>query len=356
MKITSVEISPLDLGLQTALTVAYGSYPVLNYALLKVFTEDGLVGLGEASPDPEVTGETQPAVISALRQSAEFLVGSDPFDNEQTIKQCFSKFSDCPAAIAAIDMALYDLMGKVLHIPVYQLLGGKSRAGIGLYPVIPMNDPQTMAAMSKSFVEKGVQYLKIKLGSSPDEDFTRLNAIHNAIGSGIKLRLDINQGWNDAPTAITTIQSLKSFNIEWIEQPVRDRDLVGMATVTKTVEIPIMADESCHGPEDVMQIAYLKAADIINIKLMKCGGIYQATKMLAIAEAAGLPCILGSMGESSIGSAAGLHLITAKSEITACELIGPLFINNDPATGYDVDMASFHAQITDRPGLGVELK
>jgi L-alanine-DL-glutamate epimerase-like enolase superfamily enzyme len=324
--------------------------------MLKIFTDDGLQGLGEASPDPEVTGETQDAVIAALQQSAAFLVGSNPFDIEHIINQCLDQIPAYPAAIAAIDMALYDLMGQALHTPTYQLLGGKSRPGIGLYPVIPMNDPQIMADMSQKFVDMGVDILKIKLGSTPDADLLRLKNIQNAVGASVKLRLDINQGWKDSRTSIEIIRRLSGFNIEWIEQPVAASDLSGLAEVTSAVDIPIMADESCHGPADVFKIACKEAADLINIKLMKCGGLYQATKMLAVAEAAGLPSILGSMGESSIGSAAGLHFITAKPSIVACELIGPLFIDNDPATGYHVNMATFQAIPSNQPGLGVQLK
>ncbi len=356
MRIISIEVLPLDLTLQTPLTVAYGSYPVLSYALLKVFTDDGRMGLGEASPDPEVTGETQSTVIQALQRAAAFLIGNTPFYLESLLSQCFAQIPGYPAAIAAIDMALYDLMGQALNVPVYNLLGGKARPGISLYPVIPLNEPQVMAAMSAHFVEMGAEFLKIKLGSSPDLDLLRLGEIRSAAGDSVKLRLDINQGWRDAPTALSAIRQLDGFNVEWIEQPVRAADLEGLAAVTAATEIPIMADESCHTPADVMKIACLRAADLINIKLMKCGGIYQASKMLAVAEAAGLGCILGSMGESSIGSAAGLHFVIAHSSILACELIGPLFIENDPATGYQVDPATFQAIPSEQPGLGVRLK
>lgn len=356
MRIIAIKVEPLDLHLQTALTVAYGSYPELNYALLQVFTDDGFVGLGEASPDPEVTGETQSSVIAALQQVAVSLVGCDPFDIEAIIQLCLAEIPAQPAAVAAIDMALYDLMGQSLKIPVHHLLGGKPRPGMVLYPVIPLDEPQAMAALSRNFVAMGLDVLKVKLGSNPATDLLRLREIRDSVGSSVKLRLDINQGWHDSATAIETIHALGGFNIEWIEQPVAAADLAGLAAVTAAVDIPIMADESCHTPADVLKIACLGAANLINIKLMKCGGIYQAAKMLAVAEAAGLSCILGSMGESSIGSAAGLHFAVAKSAILACELIGPLFITNDPAGGYLVDPVTFQARPSDQPGLGVHLK
>jgi L-alanine-DL-glutamate epimerase-like enolase superfamily enzyme len=356
MKITGFSVEPLNLDLPVALTVAYGSYPVLEYALIQLHTDEGFVGLGEASPDPEVTGETQAVVLTALNKILPQLVGCDPFNIAVLIGNCFAEIGHAPAAIAAIDMALYDLMGKKLGVPVYQLLGGKSRSYMTLYPVIPMDDPKVMAGMAAQYAGMGATRFKIKLGSDPAEDYERLKRIQAAAGADAQLRLDVNQGWGDADTAIKAIESMAGFNIEYVEQPVKDADLAGMAAVTKAVKIPIMADESSHGPEDVYKIAAMKAADLINIKLMKCGGIYQAMKMLAVAEASGLPCILGSMGETCIGSAAGLHFCLAQASVTACELIGPLFISNDPSIGFEIDRTTLQTKSNDKPGLGVELK
>ena len=356
MKILSIEAEPLNLKLQTALTVSYGSYPVLEYAVLKIHTDNGLTGLGEASPDPEVTGETQQSIMAALKKAGEFLIGKDPFSLEEIIETCMQQIPRDPAAVAAIDMALYDLQGKALRQPVFRLIGGKYRPGIALYPVIPMDSPEVMAGFAKQFTEMGADTLKVKLGTDPATDLLRVKEIDRAAGRQVRMRLDINQGWKDAPTAIDAIRALKGFNIEWVEQPVAASDITGMAAVKAAVDVPIMADESAHDAGDVIRIACEKAADIINIKLMKCGGIYRAAKMLAAAEAAGMGCILGSMGESSIGSAAGLHFAVAKSGITAAEIIGPAFILNDPAEGFSLDAETFSAVPSDEPGLGVRLK
>lgn len=356
MRITNLEISPLDLTLETALTVAYGSYPVLNYALLKLETDEGLMGLGEASPDPEVTGETQETVLDALERARPLLMDADPLQVEPLLRRCRAAIPVFPAALAAIDMALYDLLGQTLGVPVYQLLGGLARPAIGLYPVIPLDEPTVMAAMSARFVGLGAQIQKVKLGSSPDLDLLRLKEIRAAVGDSIQLRLDINQGWRDAETALSVIRRLDGFNVEWIEQPVLAADLPGLTAVAAATDIPIMADESCHTAADALKIVCLGAADMLNIKLMKCGGMSEARKLLAVAEAAGLPCILGSMGESSIGSAAGLHFAAAHPSIVACEVIGPLFITNDPAAGYQIEPSTFQAQVSTAPGLGVTLK
>ncbi|MDY7079145.1 MAG: dipeptide epimerase [Chloroflexota bacterium] len=356
MRIERIQVAPLNLVPQVALTVAYGSYPLLEYALLKLYTDEGHLGLGEAAPDPEVTGETQEGVIQALQTLAPLLEGRDPFDVESILRAAEEAAPGYPAAIAALDMALYDLMGQALGLPAYKLLGGRARDRMYLYPVIPMDDPQTMAAMASQFAGMGYQVLKPKIGSDPDTDEARLAAISAAVGPDVRLRPDVNQGWRDANTAIAAIQRLRRFNLEWVEQPVAAAALDDLAQVRQAVDVPIMADESCHGPADALVIVRKEAADIINIKLMKCGGLYRATQILAIAEAAGLPCILGSMGESSIGSAAGMHLCLARPAIMACELIGPPFLKDDPATGYEIDIQGGWGTVSGHPGLGVQLR
>jgi L-alanine-DL-glutamate epimerase-like enolase superfamily enzyme len=356
MRISNVEFSPLNLIPQVALTVAYGSYPVLEYALLKVHTDAGLVGLGEASPDPEVTGETQAGVLAALDELAPKLEGRDPLELAALLRLAEETVPGYPAVLAALDMALYDLAGKILGVPVYRLLGGRVRMDMPLYPVVPLDTPEAMAALAAGFVQQGFAPLKIKLGTDPQTDEERLSAIVAAIGPDVPLRLDINQGWKDASTAIDAIRRLDRFKIEWVEQPVLAGDIDGLAVVKAAVEVPIMADESCHSPADALEIVRKEAADILNIKLMKCGGIYRATQIWGVAQAAGLPCILGSMGESSIGSAAGMHLVLSRAKIIACELIGPLFLEGDPATGYPIDLATGRATVSDKPGLGVELR
>ena len=356
MKITGFTVEPINLELPIPLTIAYADLATLEYAMIQLFTDEGIVGIGEASPDPEVTGETQEIVIAAFNAILPKLIGCDPFDIAAIIATCLKEIPHAPAATTAIDMALYDLMGKKLGIPAYQLMGGKSRSGMSLYPVIPINEPEIMAGMVKKFADMGADRFKIKLGTGPEEDYQRLKLIRETLGPDAELRLDINQGWGDAATAIQAINAIAEFNIKYVEQPTKDVDLEGLAEVTAAVDIPIMADESCHGPADVYKIAAMGAADMINIKLMKCGGIYEGMKMLAIAQVAGLPCILGSMLETCVGSAAGLHFSIAQTGITACELVGPMFISNDPSQGFNVDEKTLQAIPLEVPGLGVSLK
>ena len=356
MKIQSLDISPLNLVPQVALAVSYGTYEQLEYALLQIHTDDGLTGLGEASPDPEVTGETQESTLNTLTAISEMLLGRDPHQFRSILADIKAAFPAAPAALAAVDMAIIDLVGQAHNLPVYQWLGGLSRSAISLYPVIPMDAPEAMAALAQGFMAMGVKAMKIKLGSDPKTDLERVAAISEVISPNVVLRPDINQGWQDAETALSTIRSLEPFNIEWIEQPVTADDFAGMAEVCANTAMPIMADESCHSAADALKLIRMKAADIINIKLMKCGGLLAAEDILAVANAAGIPCILGSMGESGIGSAAGMHLIAAHPEIIACELIGPLFLDGDPSQGFIANLETITLQVPEGPGLGVTLK
>ncbi len=356
MKIVDVKFGPLNLEPVKALTVAYGSYPVFEYALLELVTDDGLVGLGEASPDIEVTGESQAAVLAALEAAKDVLIGKDPFDMEIIMGELEAVILDVPSSLAAVDMALYDLMGKALGVPVYRLLGGKAQTAITAYPVVPLDVPEVMAGTAAQFAAGGARDIKLKIGTTIDEDMARMAAIRAAIGDEIVLRIDVNQGWGDAATAIEAIKALMPYKAAYYEQPVKDTDIDGMAVVRRAVDVPIMADESLHSPADALEIIQKGAADILNIKLMKCGGIYRGLQICALGQAAGLPCIVGSMGESSIASAAGVHLAAAKAGIESCEAIGPLFVKNDPATGFLADMERMVLLPSDAPGLGVTLK
>lgn len=354
MRIERLEVEKFSLKPPIPFTVAYASFPTLDYVLLKVHTDKGLVGLGEGAPDPEVTGETQDSVLRVLRSAAPDLVGRDPFALEVILHWFEEEFFGHPSALAALDMALYDLQGKALGLPVHQLLGGLVRRSMDIYPVVPLMSPQEMADLAALFVRQGFDTLKLKVGTGPDEDEARVRDVRQAIGPQVRLRVDVNQGWHTARVAIQAIRRLTRYQVEWVEQPVDAQDLDALAEVTQAVKVPIMVDEGCLGPQDALAVVYKGAANLINIKLMKCGGLYRALQILAIAEAAGLPCIVGSMGESSIASAAGLHLLAARTNIIAGEVIGPLFLEGDIASGFETD--GNHALVPTSPGLGVQLR
>ncbi len=178
----------------------------------------------------------------------------------------------------------------------------------------------------------------------------------SAAAPGARLLLDVNQGWKDAPTAMAALERLRAYPVRWVEQPTTAGDMPALAEVKRHSPFPIMVDEGCLSPEDALAVVSNKAADIINIKLMKSGGLLRATKIYAIAEAAGIPTIVGSMLESSLGSAAGMQLVAAKPGIIACEAIGPAFLKHDIADGFTVDFERRVIPVPEGPGMGVRMR
>jgi L-alanine-DL-glutamate epimerase-like enolase superfamily enzyme len=353
MHIERLEVKRFSLRPPIPLTVAYGSYPTLDYVSLQVHTDNGLVGLGEASPDTEVTGETQDTCLHGLQRAESWLIGRDPFELEALLGAFEEEFFGQPSAMAALDMALYDLIGKALGVPVYRLLGGSARRVMEIYPLVPLLPPREMAELAAAFATGGYGTLKLKVGTGPDEDEERVRLVREAVGPEVRLRVDVNQGWHTAAVAIPAVERVARWKVDWIEQPVDAEDLDGLAEVTHAVKVPIMVDEGCHAPQDALAVVRRGAANIINIKLMKCGGLHRALQIAAIAEAAGLPCIVGSMGESSIGSLAGLHLYASRKCFLAGEVIGPLFVEGDIASGFEV--LDGCAVLPAKPGLGAAL-
>ncbi len=354
MKIKEIQILDLDLVPVVPLVVSYGTFAFLEYVLIKIEADDGTIGYGEGAPDFEVTGETRASVKTALNTLSGELVGKDPFDIEAIMVAALKRAPASPTAWAALDMALFDLMGKAVGLPAYQLLGGRSRGSIAFYPVIPLDEPAVMAGYADGFYRGGFREMKIKLGTTPEEDAERVRLICDAAPKA-RLSLDINQGWKDAPTAIGALEMIKGRPIKWVEQPTAAANLPALAEVRRHSSFPIMVDEGCLSPEDAIEVIKLGAADIINIKLMKSGGLLRAAKIYAIAEAAHLPTVVGSMLESSLGSAAGMHLAAAKPGIIACEVIGPAFLKKDIATGFTVDFERKVIPVPEGPGMGVRM-
>jgi L-alanine-DL-glutamate epimerase-like enolase superfamily enzyme len=249
-------------------------------------------------------------------------------------------------------MALYDLYGKYYKIPLYKLFGG-ARKEVVSDITVSVNSPEEMAADAADYVREGYKTLKTKVGLDCELDIIRVKKIREAIGYDIKLRLDANQGWI-AKEAVKTIRKLEDMgmDIELVEQPVKAHDIEGLKYVTDNVETLIMADESLFLPEDGFRILERGAADILNIKLMKCGGLHNALKINAMAESCGVECMLGSMIESKIGITAAAHLACGKLNITRVDLDAVDLMSEDPIEGGVVVTGSTHA-IPESYGLGV---
>lgn len=353
MKITDVRIGKISVPLRVPFKTALRSVSSVEDIIVEIHTDTGHVGYGEAPPTGAITGDTTGAIIGALKDHIiKTIVGRDVDDFEnllQALNKCIVKNT---SAKAAVDMALYDLYGQLYNIPVHRMLGG-SRRKITTDITISVNDPEEMARDTINAIERGYDTLKIKVGVNPDLDIARLTAVREAAGSEPKIRIDANQAWNpkQAVRLLNQMQE-KGLDIEFVEQPVPGHDFEGLKFVTERSYVPVMADESVFSTEDAVKIMQMGAADLINIKLMKCGGLYQALKIASAAEVYGVECMIGCMLEAKVSVNAAVHLACAKNIITKIDLDGPVLCSEDPIIGGAV-FNEKEITVSDDPGLGI---
>ncbi len=353
MKITDVRLGMISVPLRVPFKTALRTVNSVEDVVVEIHTDTGAVGYGEAPPTGAVTGDTTGAIIGALRDHLiKTIVGRDVDDFEDLMKAVQKCIMHNTSAKAAVDMALWDLYGQLYKIPVYKLLGG-SRKEIVTDITISVNDPEEMARDTITALERGYETLKVKVGANPALDVARLAAVRNAAGPDVCIRIDANQAWTpkQAVRILNQMQD-KGLDIEFVEQPVAARDFEGMKYVTERSHVPVLADESVFSPDDALQIMQMGAADLVNIKLMKCGGIYNALKIASAAEVYGVECMIGCMLEAKISVNAAVHLACAKQIITKIDLDGPVLCSEDPVEGGAV-FNEKRITVCDAPGLGV---
>jgi len=354
MKITRIEFAMLRVPLKTPFKTALRSVSQVEDVVVMVHTDTGHVGYGEAPATAVITGDTHGSIIDAIRfHMAPRLIGRDIADLNRNTRIVQSAMEKNTSAKAAVEIALYDLFGQLFDAPLYKVLGGGDPV-ITTDITISVDTIDKMVADSISAVDRGFDSLKIKVGKEIGVDIERTKAIHAAVADRALLRLDANQGWT-AKQAVHAIHALEDAGIqlELVEQPVKAHDLEGLRYVTERVTTPIMADESVFGPAQVIELIRMRAADIINIKLMKTGGLSNAIKIADIASLHGIDCMIGCMLESSISVAAAVHLAVAKADaITKVDLDGPSLSQFNPVEG-GVNFNESEISIPDAPGLGI---
>lgn len=353
MKIIEIQIGEMQIPLVTPFRTALRTVEAVDDIVIRVIGDNGMEGFGEAPPTAVITGDTKGSIRTAIQDFiAPALVGMDIDDLDGVMKKLRTCIVKNTSAKAAVDMAIYDLYAKNLNQPLYKVLGGNSNT-VETDLTISVGPIDTMVADSVKAVKEGFQILKIKVGKEGMADVERIRAIREAVGPDIRIRVDANQGWNakDSVRIITAMEDL-GLDIDLVEQPVGAHDLDGMRYVTDRVYTPILADESVFTAEDAINIIQTHAADLINIKLMKTGGIYEALKICSIAEIYGVECMMGCMLESKIAVSAGAHLAGARGIITRADLDGPGLCSIDPYEGgphYQANMI----YLNETPGLGI---
>lgn len=354
MRITKMEVVPVALRLREPYTIAYETVSETTNIFIRIETNGGLNGFGCAAPDLGVTGERADETAATLAGPvSEELKGSDCLRPARILEQVRPLLKSRPSAMAAVDMALYDLMGQAAGLPLWRMLGGyrdrmRTSITIGI-----LSEADTVQH-ARAFVERGFRCLKIKGGVNVDEDVERVIKVREAVGKQIELRFDANQGYTVA-SALDFVARTRHARLELLEQPTPREDLDQMIEVTRDAPLPVMADESLITLRDAFRIARRDVADMINVKLMKVGGISEALAVNAVARSAGLEVMVGCMDESALAIAAGLHFALARPNVVYADLDGHLDLLDDPAAEAVSlrDGTLFPAQA---PGLGARPK
>jgi o-succinylbenzoate synthase len=316
VKIVGLEAFPIEIPWKHSFKIATALYTTQPYVIIKLYTDSDVVGYGEACPCYEFTGETIGTVMSILKERIfPSISGEDTFNIEAITGKMDEATVGNASAKGAIDMAVYDVLGKVLNQPAYNLLGGLVRdKALYLGGASITTVEETVEECVKD-VSKGIRELKIKVGEDPVKDAEKIRKVREAVGPDVQLRVDANQGWRTPHRAIKAIKLMERCDLQLVEQPIIASNLKGLSRIRRMVDVPIMLDESVHTSKDAVKAVEAEACDIINIKLMKSGGIYEALKINAVAEASGIECFMGGMGETSIGQAAALHLFASRSNM-----------------------------------------
>ena len=373
MKITRIETIPIRLPTRRAHQWASLTTSIGVYVILKLHTDEGLVGLGEApvlkdwgGDHGRYFGETPQTTVHIINDIlAPALTGQDPGRFESIHGLMDKAVKGYPYCKAAVDAALYDLVGKALHVPAYQLLGGLVRERVPIAHSLGLMEIDKAVDEALQAKAEGVKTIKLKGGVDHKRDIALVKQMRKAIGPDLNMCVDANQGYSSAKVAVKIIKAMEEYNLLYMEQPVEGIDQ--MAEVARRVDTPIMADESAWTPEDVIEIAQKRAADMVSIYTTKPGGLFKAKKVAAVAEAAGLQCNVNGSVETGVGNAANIHLAASTGVVTyACVVpvstpkgkgkggIAGIYYQDDiiqePFGFSDGDVI-----VSAKPGLGIEL-
>jgi L-alanine-DL-glutamate epimerase-like enolase superfamily enzyme len=352
LKITDVEIFLFDIPLTSPFRIAIGEMTAANDLLVRVRTDQGVTGLGEACPFPPITGETQATNAAAAKAIRDMIVGKDPLAIDDLLRLIGPLVHSNPSAVAAFDMAFFDILGQVAGLPLFRLLGG-TKSVFETDITTSIDTLEKMTAEAKGYADKGYKTLKVKVGLDPDEDFARIAAIRSAVGPQVALRIDANQGWT-VPNAIYGLRKMAPLKIQFCEQPVLASDVAGLKQVRAESPIAIMADEALFGPADAVKLVRAEACDTFNIKLMKAGGILNAVRIAHVADAANMRCMVGCMLETNLGLTAAAHVVASQANIVYADLDGNSEHVTNPIVG-GMTVKAGTLTLPETPGLGCDV-
>lgn len=311
------------------------AYPKNEACVVGLKSDDGTVGYGYAAAFPHLAATTG-GVQGALSRMLPLIVGQPALAIEANIQRIEKSIQGNNPAKSGIDCALHDLAAKLMKVPLYQLFGGKVRDQIPLSRMLALKAPNQMAERAKRLVDQGYRCVKLKLGGELREDVERVRQVRKAVGADIRLTIDPNMSYQ-AKQAIACIERTAEFFVDLVEQPVREADLEGLALITRSVSVPVEADESAYSVESTFALAANRTIDAVSLKVSKMGGLRNVHTSARICEAAQLGCRMGATVGSQLLAAHAVHVIASLRHLTfPCELAEFLHLTNDPFEGLEV--------------------
>ncbi|MBN4055120.1 dipeptide epimerase [bacterium AH-315-K03] len=353
MKIESIDIYKLNILFKHPIKIPIGILEGARNIAIKITTDSGEFGWGEASPFSPITGDSQESNYQTAVQLAHLIKGKDPLAIEARMKKINRHTVAEPSIRAAYDMALYDLLAKAAGLPLYVLLGGEHRELRTDLTIGIQSSVEETVARAASILEQGFDAIKLKVGRPELEDVAHVKAVRELAGPKVLIKIDSNQGW-DYPTAVANLQAMEPLKLQYSEQPLAAWDYDNMRRLREKASLPICADESVFDDKDALKLITAGAVDYLNIKLGKSGGIHTALKINAIAEAAGCRCMIGCFAESRLALSAAAHLAMARPNIHFLDLDSALDLQEDPVIGgmsYDEKVGGL-IHLGEAPGHG----
>lgn len=347
---------PVRVGRPAPFKSALGTHGVSEFGVVRVMTDEGIEGLGEISMIWNGDGAAYCPMVS--RRLAPAVLGMSPFEISRALAAMDEavQFSQAASpAKAAVEMALYDIAGKALGAPVHTLLGGRVRDAALLSMSISIGPVADMAGQARDYVARGFRAVKVKVGVDPEHDIAAVAGIREAVGNGVTVRVDANMGWRSVKDALDVIEHMRRYRIHSVEQPLPSNRIAEIAELRAHSPVPIMVDESVWGVDDAYRVLQARAADIINVYVSEAGGLRNAMRIFALAEAAGVQCTIGSMPELGIGTAACAHLAAAATHLCDPSDVCGVLYHAESLVHEPFDIRDGRITFSNRPGLGVTL-
>ena len=353
-KIEALRVHVVNLPVRAVHSHGSGDVAGIRSVLLEVVTDGGLTGWGEASPWPVFTGTVEGNAAALHVHLRPYLLGADPVQVEKHLYEADRIVVGCPEAKAALETALLDLTGQMAGLSIAELVGGRHRETVPLSFSVANPDFDADLDDVARIHGDGVRLFKLKTGFADHAfDRMRLEKLRERYGGGVSLRIDYNQGLR-ATDAIRTLRDLESFDLTFIEQPVKMHERAALAGITRAIDTPVMADESVFGPREALAGVHMRLADVFALKIMKSGGIRRALEVAAIARLGGIDVYGGCMFETGVAHAAGAHLMAALPDLhLGCEFYMSTYYTREDVLTEPFPVRGGLVHVPSGPGLGV---